>query len=70
MTYSRPGTFSLDHRPLEAALHKASEPGADHRTTATPRYAHRMDDLVERGGGTREQQRPRAKAAALDAGCG
>jgi membrane fusion protein, multidrug efflux system len=62
--------FTLDHRPLEAALHQAEANLA--RDTAQAEnakvVAQRMDDLVERGVGTREQRdTARTTAAALDA---
>ena len=62
--------FTLDHRPLEAALHQAEANLA--RDTAQAEnakvVAQRMDDLVERGVGTREQRdTARTTAAALEA---
>lgn len=62
--------FTLDHRPLEAALSQAEANLA--RDTAQAQnakvIAQRMDDLVERGVGTREQRdTARTTAAALDA---
>jgi multidrug efflux system membrane fusion protein len=62
--------FTLDHRPLESALHQAEANLA--RDTAQAEnakvIAKRMDDLVERGVGTREQRdTARTTAAALDA---
>ncbi len=62
--------FALDHRPLEAALSQAEANLA--RDTAQAEnaqvIARRMEDLVERGVGTREQRdTARATAAALDA---
>jgi len=65
--------FRLDHRPLEAALHQAEANLA--RNTAqlanAKVIAQRMDDLVERGVGTREQRdTARTTAAALEASVG
>jgi multidrug efflux system membrane fusion protein len=62
--------FTLDHRPLEAALNQAQANLArDTAQAANARViAQRMDDLVERGVGTREQRdTARTTAAALDA---
>ncbi len=62
--------FTLDHRPLEAALHQAQANLArDTAQAANAKViAQRMDDLVERGVGTREQRdTARTTAAALDA---
>jgi multidrug efflux system membrane fusion protein len=62
--------FTLDHRPLEAALNQAEANLArDTAQAANARViAQRMDDLVERGVGTREQRdTARTTAAALDA---
>lgn len=62
--------FTLDHRPLEAALHQAEANLArDTAQAANAKViAQRMDDLVERGVGTREQRdTARTTAAALDA---
>ena len=62
--------FTLDHRPLEAALHQA-EANLDRDTAQAANakvIAQRMEDLVERGVGTREQRdTARTTAAALDA---
>jgi multidrug efflux system membrane fusion protein len=62
--------FLLDHRPLEAALHQA-EANLERDTAQAANakvIAQRMDDLVERGVGTREQRdTARTTAAALDA---
>ena len=65
--------FRLDHRPLESALHQAEANLA--RNTAqlanAKVIAQRMDDLVERGVGTREQRdTARTTAAALEASVG
>ena len=62
--------FTLDHRPLEAALNQAE--AIWQRNTAQSAnakvIAQRMDDLVERGVGTREQRdTARTTAAALEA---
>ncbi len=62
--------FTLDHRPLEAALHQAEANLArDTAQAANAKViAQRMEDLVERGVGTREQRdTARTTAAALDA---
>ena len=62
--------FTLDHRPLEAALSQAEANLArDTAQAANAKViAQRMDDLVERGVGTREQRdTARTTAAALDA---
>ena len=62
--------FTLDHRPLEAALNQAEANLArDTAQAANAKViAQRMDDLVERGVGTREQRdTARTTAAALDA---
>ena len=62
--------FTLDRRPLEAALHQAEANLArDTAQAANAKViAQRMDDLVERGVGTREQRdTARTTAAALDA---
>ena len=62
--------FTLDQRPLEAALHQA-EANLERDTAQAANakvIAQRMDDLVERGVGTREQRdTARTTAAALDA---
>ncbi len=62
--------FTLDHRPLEAALHQA-EANLERDTAQAANakvIAQRMEDLVERGVGTREQRdTARTTAAALDA---
>ena len=62
--------FTLDHRPLEAALRQA-EANLQRDTAQSANaqvIAQRMDDLVERGVGTREQRdTARTTAAALDA---
>jgi membrane fusion protein, multidrug efflux system len=62
--------FTLDHRPLEAALHQA-EANLERDTAQSANakvIAQRMEDLVERGVGTREQRdTARTTAAALDA---
>lgn len=62
--------FMLDHRPLEAALHQA-EANLERDTAQAANakvIAQRMEDLVERGVGTREQRdTARTTAAALDA---
>ena len=65
--------FTLDHRPLEAALSQAEANLArDTAQAANAKViAQRMDDLVERGVGTREQRdTARTTAAALDASVG
>jgi membrane fusion protein, multidrug efflux system len=65
--------FTLDHRPLEAALNQAEANLArDTAQAANAKViAQRMDDLVERGVGTREQRdTARTTAAALDASVG
>jgi membrane fusion protein, multidrug efflux system len=62
--------FTLDHRPLEAALNQAeANLERDMAQAANAKViAQRMDDLVERGVGTREQRdTARTTAAALDA---
>jgi multidrug efflux system membrane fusion protein len=62
--------FTLDHRPLEAALRQAeANLQRDSAQAANAQViARRMDDLVERGVGTREQRdTARTTAAALDA---
>ena len=62
--------FTLDHRPLEAALHQVEANLArDTAQAANAKViAQRMEDLVERGVGTREQRdTARTTAAALDA---
>ena len=62
--------FTLDHRPLEAALHQAeANLVRDTAQAANAKViAQRMDDLVERGVGTREQRdTARTTAAALEA---
>ena len=62
--------FTLDHRPLEAALQQAEANLArDTAQAANAKViAQRMEDLVERGVGTREQRdTARTTAAALDA---
>jgi multidrug efflux system membrane fusion protein len=62
--------FRLDHRPLEAALSQAEANLArDTAQAANAKViAQRMDDLVERGVGTREQRdTARTTAAALEA---
>jgi multidrug efflux system membrane fusion protein len=62
--------FTLDHRPLESALNQAEANLArDTAQAANAKViAQRMDDLVERGVGTREQRdTARTTAAALDA---
>jgi multidrug efflux system membrane fusion protein len=62
--------FTLDHRPLEAALNQAEANLArDTAQAANAKViAQRMEDLVERGVGTREQRdTARTTAAALDA---
>jgi multidrug efflux system membrane fusion protein len=62
--------FTLDMRPLEAALHQAeANLQRDTAQAANAKViAQRMDDLVERGVGTREQRdTARTQAAALDA---
>ena len=62
--------FTLDRRPLEAALNQAEANLArDTAQAANAKViAQRMDDLVERGVGTREQRdTARTTAAALDA---
>jgi multidrug efflux system membrane fusion protein len=62
--------FTLDYRPLEAALHQA-EANMERDTAQAANakvIAQRMEDLVERGVGTREQRdTARTTAAALDA---
>src|SRR5687768_1599487 len=62
--------FTPDHRPLEAALHQA-EANLERDTAQAANakvIAQRMEDLVERGVGTREQRdTARTTAAALDA---
>jgi membrane fusion protein, multidrug efflux system len=62
--------FTLDYRPLEAALHQA-EANLERDTAQSANaqvIAQRMEDLVERGVGTREQRdTARTQAAALDA---
>ena len=62
--------FTLDHRPLEAALHQA-EANLERDTAQAANakvIAQRMEDLVERGVGTREQRdTARTTASALDA---
>jgi multidrug efflux system membrane fusion protein len=62
--------FTLDPRPLEAALNQA-EANLQRDTAQAENakvIAQRMDDLVERGVGTREQRdTARTTAAALDA---
>jgi len=62
--------FTLDHRPLEAALHQA-EANLERDTAQAANakvIAERMEDLVERGVGTREQRdTARTTAAALEA---
>lgn len=62
--------FTLDHRPLEAALNQAEANLArDTAQAANAKViAQRMEDLVERGVGTREQRDTAVTtAAALDA---
>jgi multidrug efflux system membrane fusion protein len=62
--------FTLDHRPLEAALNQAeANLERDIAQAANAKViAQRMEDLVERGVGTREQRdTARTTAAALDA---
>jgi membrane fusion protein, multidrug efflux system len=62
--------FTLDHRPLEAALNQAeANLQRDTAQAANAKViAQRMDDLVERGVGTREQRdTARTTAAALEA---
>jgi multidrug efflux system membrane fusion protein len=62
--------FALDPRPLEAALNQAeANLQRDTAQAANAKViAERMDDLVERGVGTREQRdTARTTAAALDA---
>jgi multidrug efflux system membrane fusion protein len=62
--------FTLDHRPLEAALNQAeANLQRDSAQAANAKViAQRMEDLVERGVGTREQRdTARTTAAALDA---
>jgi multidrug efflux system membrane fusion protein len=62
--------FTLDHRPLEAALNQAeANLQRDTAQAANAKViAQRMEDLVERGVGTREQRdTARTTAAALDA---
>ncbi|HEY0285100.1 MAG TPA: efflux RND transporter periplasmic adaptor subunit, partial [Vicinamibacterales bacterium] len=62
--------FTLDPRPLEAALNQAeANLQRDTANAANAKViAQRMDDLVERGVGTREQRdTARTTAAALDA---
>jgi membrane fusion protein, multidrug efflux system len=62
--------FTLDRRPLEAALHQAeANLVRDTAQAANAKViAQRMEDLVERGVGTREQRdTARTTAAALDA---
>ena len=62
--------FTLDPRPLEAALNQAeANLQRDTAQAANAKViAQRMDDLVERGVGTREQRdTARTTAAALDA---
>jgi multidrug efflux system membrane fusion protein len=62
--------FALDPRPLEAALNQAeANLQRDSAQAANAKViAQRMDDLVERGVGTREQRdTARTTAAALDA---
>ena len=62
--------FTLDHRPLEAALNQAeANLQRDSAQLANAKViAQRMDDLVERGVGTREQRdTARTQAAALEA---
>jgi multidrug efflux system membrane fusion protein len=62
--------FTLDRRPLEAALNQAQANLArDTAQAANAKViAQRMEDLVERGVGTREQRdTARTTAAALDA---
>jgi membrane fusion protein, multidrug efflux system len=62
--------FSLDRRPMEAALHQA-EANLQRDTTQAANakvIAERMEDLVERGVGTREQRdTARTTATALEA---
>lgn len=62
--------FTLDHRPLESALNQA-EANLERDTAQAANakvIAQRMEDLVERGVGTREQRdTARTTAAALDA---
>ena len=62
--------FTLDHRPLEAALNQA-EANLQRDTAQSANaqvIAQRMEDLVERGVGTREQRdTARTTAAAMDA---
>ena len=65
--------FTLDHRPLEAALNQAEANLARDTAQAANAQviAQRMEDLVERGVGTREQRdTARTTAAALDASVG
>ena len=65
--------FTLDHRPLEAALSQAEANLArDTAQAANAKViAQRMEDLVQRGVGTREQRDTAiATAAALDASVG
>ena len=62
--------FTLDHRPLESALSQAqANLERDTAQAANAKViAQRMEDLVERGVGTREQRdTARTTAAALDA---
>ena len=62
--------FTLDHRPLEAALNQAeANLQRDSAQAANAKViAQRMEDLVERGVGTREQRdTARTTAAAMDA---
>jgi multidrug efflux system membrane fusion protein len=62
--------FTLDHRPLEAALNQAeANLQRDSAQAANAKViAQRMEDLVERGVGTREQRdTARTTAAALEA---
>ena len=62
--------FVLDTRPLEAALNQAeANLQRDTAQAANAKViAQRMDDLVEKGVGTREQRdTARTQAAALDA---
>lgn len=62
--------FTLDRRPLEAALNQAeANLQRDTAQAANAKVvAQRMDDLVERGVGTREQRdTARTQAAALEA---
>lgn len=62
--------FTLDHRPLEAALNQAeANLQRDTAQSANAKViAQRMEDLVERGVGTREQRdTAHTTAAAMDA---